>query len=898
MNIHTLRAFLLAAVFLTNSAFSDQTFVWWEGEDAIETNFSNAGWLKVKGEEIEVLSGGSWLHEDGDLAADEIKPYAKYKVQVDTDGVYQFWVRKFWKHGPFQWRFNKEKWQQVSRNIALHEGKRVRDKVSANWVYLGDVELDQGQHIFEFELTSDKTKLAAFDAFVLVEGPFNPRGKLKPGEKSGKSEKGFFAWEPEVDPLTDGSFIDMRYLNEPVAGQSGFVKRSGKEFQLGDGSPVRFWMVEGGSLMQMKNASIDRWSRRLAKYGVNLVRIPLSGFFSAYTSGDRRRFENNLDRLHYVVSSLKRQGIYTYLGHLFWHTHKGSRITEDVFPGFGEGKQPISLLFFSNEFQDFYKSYARDVMLADNPYTGLPLAKDPAVAFYEIQNESGLLFWSFQPEKFPATELELIERRFADFLTAKYGSLDGATAGWTLQEKQKHTPDKLAQGRVGLYPAGMLTGNDWAVEQRDHGRAADQLQFLYESAKDFYAKMTHELKNEIGLGQLIVGSNWKTADDRLLGGLERHAYTAADAVCRNVYFDVEYSEDGRQTYYAIELNDTFRSQSALTPPAKPAPLATPQILDFPFMITENNWTRPNRYRTEWPFLVATYAQMMGIDGWNFFALDSAEWNSNMGVWDLNNPSVMAQFPAAALVYRSGYVTEPDTPAVHENVALDEVYAFKGSAIHAVSGKDALWVSNIGAVEGGKFGGFDVDPRAFLVGPVVQKFHDGESSVKTVDLSDYIDGRGKIRSFTGELVWNYKVGVVTVDTPMVKGATGFLKKAGKIKFSDAIIRSENDYGTILIVSMDGKAITESKKILIQAGTWDIPFGFETKQINGYEKIINLGGYPLNVKRIKARVEFSTGGQEVIVLDENGYPTKKNAQYKIKDGKIIVTLPEDSLYTVIR
>ncbi len=39
--------------------------------------------------------------------------------------------------------------------------------------------------------------------------------------------------------------LDLRCLNEEVAGQSGFVHRSedGNELLLGDGEPVRFWAV-------------------------------------------------------------------------------------------------------------------------------------------------------------------------------------------------------------------------------------------------------------------------------------------------------------------------------------------------------------------------------------------------------------------------------------------------------------------------------------------------------------------------------------------------------------------------------------------------------------------------------------------------------------------------------
>ena len=74
-------------------------------------------------------------------------------------------------------------------------------------------------------------------------------------------------------PLLDSSPIDLRHLNEKEAGIKGPVKRVKGGFQLGDGSPVRFWMVQGDSMKGMEKGMQDFWARRLAKYGVNLVRL-------------------------------------------------------------------------------------------------------------------------------------------------------------------------------------------------------------------------------------------------------------------------------------------------------------------------------------------------------------------------------------------------------------------------------------------------------------------------------------------------------------------------------------------------------------------------------------------------------------------------------------------------
>src|SRR5437868_5507317 len=56
------------------------------------------------------------------------------------------------------------------------------------------------------------------------------------------------AWDfaPPTDAFRPNAALDLRSLNETVAGRSGFVKRTpdGADFALGNGRPVRFWAVD------------------------------------------------------------------------------------------------------------------------------------------------------------------------------------------------------------------------------------------------------------------------------------------------------------------------------------------------------------------------------------------------------------------------------------------------------------------------------------------------------------------------------------------------------------------------------------------------------------------------------------------------------------------------------
>ncbi|MEA2012521.1 MAG: hypothetical protein U9O87_05470, partial [Verrucomicrobiota bacterium] len=207
--------------------------VWWEGENPDSTDFppvDKHAFRPFGQDQADKLSNGKWLgiHGGGHLGS-----FAEYQIIVPENGNYSFYSRKFWKHGPFKWRFDDEKWNKVTRDVSLMDGISLRKHVGANWVYLGDVKLSEGEHTFRLELLEDKGA-ACFDAFLLTQGPFVPRGKLKPGQKSNKSHPGYFAWEPPIDPLSEDSLIDMSFLNESEAGVNGFVRRDGDRFVLGN----------------------------------------------------------------------------------------------------------------------------------------------------------------------------------------------------------------------------------------------------------------------------------------------------------------------------------------------------------------------------------------------------------------------------------------------------------------------------------------------------------------------------------------------------------------------------------------------------------------------------------------------------------------------------------------
>jgi hypothetical protein len=126
--------------------------------------------------------------------------FLEYDVAVPKDGEYRFYARKFWLHGPFQWRFDEQPWQECGRKIALLDDVPLAKFIGANWVQLGPVTLKAGTHPLRIELLETKGA-AAFDCFLLTTAPFTARGKMKPGEVRGGSAGRRFAFGPDADPF-------------------------------------------------------------------------------------------------------------------------------------------------------------------------------------------------------------------------------------------------------------------------------------------------------------------------------------------------------------------------------------------------------------------------------------------------------------------------------------------------------------------------------------------------------------------------------------------------------------------------------------------------------------------------------------------------------------------------
>lgn len=876
---YALGALFLLAVWAGHLSAQTDEVVWWEGETATAHTFTNTAFpVTWFGAKAAGLSGGDWLHTGGKRGADPVR--AEWQVNLPRDGRWHFHGRMFWKHGPFRWRFDDGAWQTCGQDRGLLDSYELATHVVANWVSLGQVELTAGAHRFQVELlaAAGEDAVACFDCFVLSTAPFTPSGKLKPGESYGLAANGWWAFEPEPDPFRSDAAFDLRTLNEAVAGESGFITRHGATFRTGAGKPIRFWGVNTGpALLEQDEAAIDYFAARMAKLGVNLVRMHGSLVDRAGTEPTAIS-PVQLKKLHYTVQALKKQGIYTELSTFFplWMqmTPSDGLSGSDT----AKSKHPFGRLFFEPHMQELYRAWVRTILTTADPRTGKSLVEEPAVALFEIINEDSLLFWTFTAENVGAPAWALIEQRFAKWANKQYGSVAKAATAW---QGERLSDDR--DGRLGLYDPWHLTSD--ALGKSSPGkqaRAKAQARFYAETQFDFYRQMRDFLRTELKYRGCVVASNWITADPGSLGALERWSYTATDALDRHGYFGGTHTGDGAN--YSVRVGHTYADRCALKFPEE-LPIKVNQWTDFPQLISEIAWNRPNRFVADSTMVLSAYAALQDVDGLCLFATHSGQWESSGGSkWALMMPGQAGLFPAAALSYRLGLIQTGKT-VVRQRLSEKELWDLDGTGLGEGASSDFRLAGTRSSDAGA------CDPLAFFVGRVERTLDLAATPIVT-DLAPFIDRTKQVvNSSTQELRWDWGHGLLTIDAPASQGASGYLRQAGPLTLRTVTIQSDLEYGSIWAVALDGVSLAQSKRILIQAFSEERFYGFTADK----GVITDLGQAPINVRDISATVTIP-GQFRATALDAHGYPVE-DAAVRFEKAQTSVTLPHNRLYTLL-
>jgi hypothetical protein len=693
----------------------------------------------------------------------------------------------------------------------------------------------------------------------------------------------WYTFNPPEDSFAE-SPIDLRGLNEKEAGEHGFIAAKGDRFVFSNSSEaVRFWAVNGPP-HELTGEALKKSARRLAKYGVNLCRLH-GGMFDKVGNVDPPKIAHAQE----MVEALKAEGIYTHFS-IYFPLWLQPAPDNPFLKGYDGKTHPFAALMFNPDFQRQYRNWWKALLTTPNAKTGKRLVDEPAVFGLEIQNEDSFFFWTFDAKRIPDAQLQILEKQFGDWLKARYGSIENALAKW---EGVKTPRDNAAEGRVGFRPL-------WNIFSEKKSRDKDTAAFLFELQRKFYAE-TYGYLRSLGFRGVITASNWSTASPEVFGPLEKWSYTATDFVDRHCYFSVEHK--GEASEWSIRNGHTFTDRSALrfepSVPGKPKqfvhPVMDPTYDDKPSMISETTWNRPNRFRSEAPIYFAVYGALQGTDAIVHFAYDGDRWsvkpNYFMQPWTLMAPSQMAQFPAAALIYRKGLIKEGAVLA-KVNLNTNDLLNLKGTPLPQDASLDELRLKDVpsnGEVKPGQ----RIDPLIHYAGRAEVTFSGVPSKAEVSNTSGMIDhDKQEVRSSTGELTLDYKTGRLTLNAPQAQGVSGSFQ-GSLIALRDVSIQSDSDNAHIVVVTLDGKNLDSSKRMLLQVMSEEKSTGFTVEAIGGgLQKITDIGHDPWQVKNLNGTVTFNSAVQ-IQPLDFNGYPVGEK-----KTGAEVQLAPATIYYLITR
>ncbi len=716
-----------------------------------------------------------------------------------------------------------------------------------------------------------------------------------------------WAFQPADDPFGDDAMLDLRAMNEPQSGQTGFIRLSpdGNGFVRGDGQPIRFWAV-GSDIYRESPEAMDQHCRFLAKRGVNMVRLHTTVAATEEGSAITDVNEKQIDGIFRFIKAAKQNGIYLTISPYYGHHQPPASWGLE---GYGT-EMPWGALFIDPHMQKGYRAWTRALYTRVNPHTGLAIKDDPTVAILQVHNEDSMLFWTMQ--RLPAHQTSILQGQFATWLKTRYGSVPQAFAAWDNHQEKGDDP---AAGTVTLLSTWHLT-QDWE-KPGIAKRVTDQVEFLGTYQRAFYDLIGRYLRDELGCRQILNATNWRTADDARLKDVERWSYGALQVDAENEYYGSDYQHIGENNGYRIDPGHYLVNESCLHKPLELTAHFKQQV-GHPFIVTETSWKNPNLYQTEGPFLIAAYQSLGGVDAVFWFSATDPTWildarrmfwkvgdSYAIDKWSCSTPTLMGMFPASAVLFRKGYLEEAPV-VVHEERSLESLWRrepalIDDNEIYGVS-RESDECRTPRRADG------RVSRAAFLIGRVESVLGGDPSKTRVSDLTPFLDSpRNTVRSATSQLAWDYQTGLCSMNAPRAQGVAGFLKQAGgRFELDTVQIESQDEYAAISVVALDEKPISESGRVLVQVGTTARPRGwideaadvpFQDQKIPG-RRIVNTGEPPWMIRSTGITLSIASPLlTRATLLDVNGYPARA-VDVTRASGRLVVKLPPETMYLVLQ
>lgn len=433
--------------------------------------------------------------------------------------------------------------------------------------------------------------------------------------------------------------ISTAFKDEKPAGKHGFMKASKDRFIFEDGTEVRFWGTNFNAGANFpEHSHSEKVARRLAMTGINLVRFHqmdaewatpnIFQFVKGKLLENTGSFDpESMDRLDYLVYCLKNQGIYIYMDFITYRRFKSGDGIENAHL-LREAAKPYNN--FSRALIELQKEYISNILLHENPYTGLKYKDDPCIVMAEIANESDLFH--------------------------KYNS-DYNTEPYRREIVKKY--EEFARLRNEEIKSYDFTNRDRLITE-----------FLLSLQSEFYDEMTAHIRG-LGAKFMLTGTNW---------------YTDKEVTYSNRNMDFTDAH----TYLWLGNQGKFKNMPHIKADKTIAKhLILSRLKDKPFFVSEWDAPWPNEWRAD---TTVMFAAIGALQGWSGFTIHTYRYGTcedesvtkkigryialggvyHRGVFDTyNDPAKFGLFYHAALITRRGDV-KPAEKTVTIGLSRQEV----------------------------------------------------------------------------------------------------------------------------------------------------------------------------------------------------------------------------------
>jgi len=299
-------------------------------------------------------------------------------------------------------------------------------------------------------------------------------------------------------------------------------------------------------------------------------------------------------------------------------------------------------------------------------------------------------------------------------------------------------------------------------------------------------------------------------------------------------------------------------------------LASGQAYGKPVSITEWNVPYPKVDRFTAPLYVASISALQGWDAPMIYNYSQRTFGkpSRQGTWStFSDVAITGMMPAAALLYRQGHVSDAAKSYCimldKEKLYMESSHPKNMASLRTLVEQSKVTIGLPDTKE------LDWDEQTRISG--------GETVVTDSDKDFIPAGRDFVRSDTGELTRNWVEGYQIIDTDKTQAVHGWI--GGRdLRLKQTGFNITTPKAAVAVSSLDGRAIGESRKVLISAVARAVPSdgGKMPMLSEPVEGLIRIAG-PRGLKLIP----LAGDGSRLSVLEG-----------KYGDGKYTVELPAQS------